>query len=456
MLQKKSFRWVLLILVLEVCISTYGVRVDAQELRQIDVVSPRPLSDAIIALEGALDCVIPYEDPDLEYPPELYEMFKEGPIVPKGGRITFQYNPDESPEVIIEALLAEHHQQGNAGIFKLVIGPEGIYNVVPIKRRNREGRLIPTQSILDKRISFSAQDLSYQSIIDTICELLPERVGGPAVALSALYRNRCSVSWYDKEARLCINEILCKLNEQSPRKWSLWVGRDPTFPVAALNFYTVPSAPSDPCQIRIVAHRPLAEALKILEERLQCTIPYEDPLFLCACDIMQNRAGEPQIPRGGIVHFSYLPDSNAEEAIQACLASYHQIGLNTGVFTMERVHNIYCVFPVEFKNEKEELEPYQSILQTPISLSVYDKNSLEILEAICSILTKSSNRHLAVGTLPADFSQPHKSYSAVNQPARICLTEFLKDIDGSLSWQLFYDPKSKIHLINVHKIPTKL
>ena len=441
--------------------SVSSTPVNAQGARRIDVFSSRSLSDAIKILERELDCVITYEDPLWEYPLVVNAMFEGGPVVPKRGRLTLLYNLGD-PATVIQELLNQYHKQTDTARYELIVGPDGIYNVVPVKHRSKTGQLVESRSILDDNITLSMQEVPYSALMDEILDKLSQRL-----ALARHFRQlprKVSVSWNNRNARSCINQIFYETNKYETEmgymeKYSRSIRRDPkpVYP-AFLNVHRVSSTSSGtgPWHMKITATRPLAEALKILEEIFGVTITYEDTLFLFRFDLMMNRAGEPQMPRGGMIDFSYAPNDSAEQVIRYCLAAYHDHTANTGIFTMEKDGSVFHVFPMESKDEQDILVPYDSVLATAISVSEQDKTPLDILRAICAKAVESSGTKINVGEFPQDrFSAPLSSFSTDNKPARVALTEFVKTVHRKLSWQLIYDPKSEEYILNIHSIASE-
>jgi TolA-binding protein len=435
--------------------------VAAQATRQIDVLGARALSDAFKILERELDCVITYEEPSWE-DPLVREMFEGGPVVPKMQRLTFQYSL-EDPEVVIQKVLDQYHQQTDIARFELIVGPEGMYNVVPVKYTNKAGELVEYHSILDANISLSMQDVTHSEIMDEILRRLPQKLT-PGRIFPGHYV-KTSVSWDSKSARSCINQVFHEFNQlyEYKRSWHIRRGPASEDRPAIFSYHRIYNRR---WHMRIEAARPLAEALKILERNFKRTITYEDTLYLRRHDVMRNRAREPQMPRGGIVDFSYSPDvpGSASRAVQNCLASYNTSSSNPGVFTMgytvdERHGYIIHVFPDKSRDGEGEqgiLVPYTPILSTIISISEQDKTPLDIVRTICAKAVESSGTQINVGEFAQEVTPDLLiSYGVNDKPARVALTQFLKSIDKYLSWQFLYDPKSKEYVLNVHSITTE-
>jgi hypothetical protein len=269
-----------------------------------------------------------------------------------------------------------------------------------------------------------------------------------------------SISWNNESARFCINEIFREINRKSHREglWSWHIRRaaDPNSPFdAVLDIHIISSSSlnSTPWHMRIEATRPLAEAMRTLEEIFRYTITYEDPPYLCPCDIIKNQNGEAEMPSGGIISFSYSPDWELNRIIQSCLAAYHDVPSNTGIFMVKKANDIFHVFPIHIKNENGSLTPYESILDKPISISVSNKRPVDVLEIICSKTARQSNKIVRIGRFPRSiFLKGEQSFNISGRSARAILTEFIKSVNGDLSWQLLYNPKSKEYILNIHDI----
>jgi hypothetical protein len=435
-----------------------GTPVDAQDTRRIDVFSGRALSHALLILERELDCAITYEDPLWEAP-LVEEMFEGGPVVPKKTSLSLEYSLG-SPEIVIQEVLNQYHQQTDRASFELTAGPEGIYNVVPVKCKNAAGELVENHSVLDAKISLSMQDATFSEIMNEIISKLPQKLALARVFVQ--HYATMSVSWDNKDARSCINQVFYELNKVSEHTFSWHIRRGPASESrpAVFNVHTVRARQQ--WHTRIEAARPLAEALKILERNFRDTITYEDALYLRRFDVMRNRDKEPQKPRGGIIDFSYSPDMPSYRAIQNCLADYNHDRDNPAVFTIEYEEEepVIHVFPIllrdmrgEIPDEEHFLVPHTPILSTVISVSEQDKSPLDILRAICGKVAESSGAVINMGEFPQErLSVSPVSFSVADRPARVALTGFLKSISRYLSWQLLYDPKSKEYILNIHDI----
>ena len=136
----------------------------------LDVYDSRPMAEAVVALGEQLQCAITYEDPPFEFAGDLRPVYSDSVMRgPKGGWISLTYQKTDDKLGIITQLLAEHSAAGNAGDFT-VIQTGDIYNVIPIRYKNKAGILVDHHSILDTRISITMQDKNMQYVIDAVCK----------------------------------------------------------------------------------------------------------------------------------------------------------------------------------------------------------------------------------------------------------------------------------------------
>jgi len=204
-------------------------------------------------------------------------------------------------------------------------------------------------------------------------------------------------------------------------------------------------------EIKVSDPRPLSAAILILEARTKLAITYEDPPYLYPDEIAVSPEG-PLIPKGGSIDFSYSDDSEPSNIIQSLLEAHSKMG-NPGIFQVDKSEGFYLVFPLKYRNEKGELIPQSSLLDSPISISAQNISGIDIIEILCDKLSKALNKNVMIGMIPTKpFSKIYESYNVIDQPARSHLIKLIKDSGNSLSWQMLYDPKLKWYVLNIHYI----
>ncbi len=204
-------------------------------------------------------------------------------------------------------------------------------------------------------------------------------------------------------------------------------------------------------EIRVSGPRPLAAAVLVLEARMKVPITYEDPPYQFRGDTAISPDG-PLIPRPGNIQFSYSDQLEKDEILRSLIEANSKQG-NPGIFEMKSAEGFYHVVPVKYTDERGEPKTHSSILEARISFSVQDVNGFSIIDLICKTLSKKLNEHIVVGMIPRNaFSAEHKKFTADDRSARDCLTEVIKKTGHNLSWQLFYDPKLRWYVLNIHPV----
>ncbi len=204
---------------------------------EIKVKGPRPLAAAILILEARIRVPITYEDPPYRFQGDI-AVSPEGPLIPKPGSIDFVFSDQLELGQILRSLVEGNTKQGNPGIFE-VKAAEGIYHVIPVRYRNETGEFVAHNSILDTRISISAQNATGIDIIEMMCKQLSERLGGkvvvgmiPPVPFSSLQKIFTAV---DRSANDCLTELIKKTGYNL--SWQLFY--DPKLRWYALNIHPV-------------------------------------------------------------------------------------------------------------------------------------------------------------------------------------------------------------------------
>jgi hypothetical protein len=175
---------------------------DSQGASQIklSVEDPRPVAEAILKLEAKHGWIITYEDPRYVHESEIADVtlkvrrdldkYKPGEaprvFVPRGGVLEFTYdvvpntNLPTDPARVVQKLLDAQAARGNGGRFRLeTVGQ--IMHVIPTMIKNREGALVPQESVLDTIISLPAEDRTVYRKMESICAAIHRATGIPVV-----------------------------------------------------------------------------------------------------------------------------------------------------------------------------------------------------------------------------------------------------------------------------------
>ena len=215
--------------------------------------------------------------------------------------------------------------------------------------------------------------------------------------------------------------------------------------------------------------RPLAKAIRTLEDRHGITVTYEDPPYLHQsqiADVTDSVARTPMregkrvlVPRGGPFDFGYIvgssdPSPQMHEILRRLVADYNTRGY-AGRFRVLRSDGYFHVVPTILRNRNGGDEAYGAILNTSITIS-QQAPALKVITEVARILTQQTGAAVFVGTVPRGRSmQAVVTISAKNEPARSVLARTLAASGARLSWALYYGPQSSPprYVLNIHGVP---
>jgi hypothetical protein len=237
---------------------------------------PRPLAQAISALNEEYGWVVDYEDPPYSSDSELIDVTNpkwraEHPGVPgvkgiAGG--AFQSDYEEGPltttaageEIVLQKIVSDYDLSGNPGQF--LVRDEGEVTLTPampgfkvsvIHRFSIVGKSIKDNhgqdylvaSILDTPISIPVEQRSAQATIDEIAKALSAKTGtrvfGGAFANNLLIQSQVTVGGENVSARSLLTKTLN--DTQRPQIWKLLY--DPGAHIWVLNISTANRAVRD-------------------------------------------------------------------------------------------------------------------------------------------------------------------------------------------------------------------
>jgi len=429
----------------------------------LEVFSGRPMDGAAIALSEQLQCAITYEDPPFEFAGDLRPLHSgTATLVPRSGRISFSYQKTGNTLEIIRQLLAEHSAAGNVGDF-IVTQTGDIYNVIPVRYRNKAGKIVEHHSILDTKITISLQDTNMQQAMDAICKAVSKansrfRLGAGRTPLNAFMRTRYSREIIDEPVRDVVNEILeihnQALKDRNAPFLLTWQARTGP-PISSVekpsydfDFRKISLQSPDSMKMRVASKRPMAKAVQLLEKRFGTVITYEDPPYLRSPDLWTVR-GRVKGLRGGIINMDWDKTYSVEEVLETLMQACIDSGDVPAVFSVEKTGaNRFHVYPVMAKDQAWNLVPRISIMNQQISLTIKNINGLTFIELICLKLSLLTKEKVVLGPVPEKLSETLReeispSISITNQKARDCLSQFVAKINPDISWQLLFDPSLK-------------
>ncbi len=211
--------------------------------------------------------------------------------------------------------------------------------------------------------------------------------------------------------------------------------------------------------IRADGPRPLANAVRALEERFGWVITYEDPPFVYAGDLFGRANPRDRIPRGGAYTFT-CDQPGAQEAIpervlMSLLDQFHARDLGSE-FRLFHTGPVFHVVPARSKDANGEPLVRRSVLSTKISVKAERRTVTGMLQEIVREVSRSTSIPMIVATIPANrFSQVEVQGGATDERAQDVLVRTLASA-GTYSWQLFYghDLVPPGYALNIHAVQT--
>ena len=214
--------------------------------------------------------------------------------------------------------------------------------------------------------------------------------------------------------------------------------------------------------------RPVGRAILQLQKQLGYVVTYEDTAYRFPGDIIdvtkQVRRDGKNIPvlamRSGTIHFRYSPRASTlggqvEEVLQEIVTRSRRAG-NIGDFRVESAVNGYHVVPVQAKNREGVEEPYDSPLESRITMASRDESAYATIHRFIDVVAKASGQPVEAGLMPTNrLMQTRVTIDGRNDKARDVLWRALQSIGPELSWQLLCGPADpcalNIHLISLSK-----
>jgi hypothetical protein len=215
--------------------------------------------------------------------------------------------------------------------------------------------------------------------------------------------------------------------------------------------------------------RPVAEAVKQLQEKYGWIITYEDPRLSNESDLLDEtdpkyRQAHPGgrralAPKGGRLEVDYFvsPVTGKPEnpgALLQLLLNAHAASANPGRFELKQTGQIFHVIPSQIKDASGRWVHQTSILDIPITFPEKERSVFETLETVTRSLSSASQMRIVIGTIPLNlFVRLRTTQSASSEPAREALIRTLESTNRKFSWRLLYDPGMKMFALNVRSVP---
>jgi hypothetical protein len=459
---------IFILLIFAVIISLLSRHPAAVETLGMDVVSTRPMAEAVIALAEQLGCIITYEAPRFQDVNALSPEYQGAKyFIPKAEIFSYDYEKTKSDREIILGLVNKYQDTGHTSEFTIVKTGE-IYNVFPSRYLNSEGQVLEHKSILDIKTSFSLRDSNLWSAIEELRSAVSKpdpnyRMIFGNIPHGAFLRISFSIDINNVTVKDVLNEILNTFNRDyigNAEDYKRWTWQLTHCPVCGeddnvkltyvLNFRPISYAHSDFMKLRVIHQRPMATAAKILEKRLRSIITYEDPHYSCRWDITED-ANEKSVT-GGIITMDWKLVSSVDEVLNSLVNTPIRPRENIGHFDIAKGNGAYHIYPIMSRDEQCNLISQKSIMNEQIMINAKNVDGLTFVESFCSKLSEQSNQNVALGPLPENLSEMlrkhrYSNISINSERARDCLGKYLWKIKRDISWQLLFDPSlTQYHL----------
>lgn len=209
--------------------------------------------------------------------------------------------------------------------------------------------------------------------------------------------------------------------------------------------------------------RPVGRAILQLQKQLGYVVTYEDTVYRSPADMVdvskQVRRDGKDIPvlapRAGTIQFRYRPRQSTlagqvEEVLQEIVTRSRRAG-NIGDFRVESAVNGYHVVPVQAKDRKGAEEPYESPLESRITMESRDESAYAMISRFIDVVSQTSGQPVEAGVIPPRLHSIRATADAQNDRARDVLWRALQSINPALSWQLLCIPVDPCAL-NIHPI----
>jgi len=208
--------------------------------------------------------------------------------------------------------------------------------------------------------------------------------------------------------------------------------------------------------IDVTGARPLADALRIVQERIGFPINYEEAKYTNTVDVQKSALPGLKgrlVPRGGhfvtsVVVSGLAPDLNAVEAAQALLAAY--IGANLpGVYKVVQENGRVSIVPSQVLDSRGAEQAASPIMDLGVTVPYASKRS--VIDTLQLVTESLSN---AAGTKVVLLTQPFQEQDAItlgadDEPAKDVIKRVSTEFGGMIAYQLVYDPQISTYFLNL-------
>jgi len=220
--------------------------------------------------------------------------------------------------------------------------------------------------------------------------------------------------------------------------------------------------------------RPVAAAVRALNEHQAIVVTYEDPRYEFQVDIKDvtlevrnpeappNPAARVLVPRGGPLALDFTVSrttnelASPTETLQQILNAAERNGTG-GRFEVEQSDRAFHVVPKAIRNARGAWIEQGSILDAPITIPSGEMSSFQMLTAFCAAVSEATGASVHVGVVPLNSFNRHGGLiKADKERARDVLARILESVSDRLTWYLLYDPGGKFgYALNISTVATR-
>ncbi len=190
------------------------------------VSGPRPLADAVDALQKKYGWNINYEDPQFVAKSDLVEsadgryinpVTGAKPHLPNGASFSVDFSagagttPD--PAATLKTVVEAYNKSSNPGQFELRVR-EGYFDVVGIAARDDSGKIQRQSPPLDTVVTMSAQEMPAKDIVNSICEQI-SKLTGQSINVGVYPRSLLGQTITPAAAKLPARDAISKVLSQT-------------------------------------------------------------------------------------------------------------------------------------------------------------------------------------------------------------------------------------------------
>ena len=437
----------------------------AEELK-IDVTGGRAMVDAILMLCEQTNTIITYEDPP--YFGNDLNPITSG-FVPKSYDISYTYQSGQDTDRILKGLIDSHAKSNNPGVFSFSKKDE-IYNVFPVSYRNENGQNTEYKSLLDTEISMDTTGANCSAVFDQLLKSLSSidenhrfSTGQP---IRAFERIPFDEEIKNRKARDVLDSILIKFNQfyqEHPYgptniKWTWHVRYGPPsqkMPQTRhiISFAQIQTGKSEYNKIKVEAARPVLEVVKILEKRFKCVIDYEDPPYEYRSEILNPARNS---LAGGILKIDWKNGEQIKNLLDTLTQTTIEPRQDKEMFKWVEYRGNYFVYPYKSKDTSGNPVERKPVMSEHVSINFKDANSLDIVKSICSQVSKLAAKQVELDSIPEPILSVMKKIKVSElfiaaMPAGVILSEILPKMESPVSWELLYQPGSKVYKLNLYE-----